>query len=74
MRLAFNILAGEILLFVVATLIVSNIVVGPVNISYAAALAPVGIEFFNFLIGTIQAFIFTLLTIVYLSLATAEEH
>jgi F0F1-type ATP synthase membrane subunit a len=34
----------------------------------------VGIEFFNFLIGTIQAFIFTLLTIVYLSLATAEEH
>jgi F-type H+-transporting ATPase subunit a len=74
MRLAFNILAGEILLFVVATLIVSNIVVGPVNVSYAAALAPVGIEFFNFLIGTIQAFIFTLLTIVYLSLATAEEH
>jgi F-type H+-transporting ATPase subunit a len=61
MRLAFNILAGEILLFVIATLITSNI-------------APIGIEFFNFLIGTIQAFVFTLLSIVYLSLATAEEH
>ncbi len=74
MRLAFNILAGEILLFVIATLITSNIVIGPVNISVAAAIAPIGIEFFNFLIGTIQAFVFTLLSIVYLSLATAEEH
>jgi len=74
MRLAFNILAGEILLFVVATLITSNIVIGPVNISYASAVAPIGIEFFNFAIGTIQAFVFTLLTIVYLSLATSEEH
>jgi F-type H+-transporting ATPase subunit a len=74
MRLAFNILAGEILLFVIATLIISNITVGPINVSYAAAVAPIGIEFFNFLIGTIQAFVFTLLTIVYLSLATSEEH
>jgi F-type H+-transporting ATPase subunit a len=74
MRLAFNILAGEILLFVVATLITSNIVIGPVNVSYVAAIAPLGVEFFNFLIGTIQAFVFTLLSIVYLSLATAEEH
>jgi len=74
MRLAFNILAGEILLFVVATLITSNIVIGPVNVSYIAAVAPLGVEFFNFLIGTIQAFVFTLLSIVYLSLATAEEH
>jgi F-type H+-transporting ATPase subunit a len=74
MRLAFNILAGEILLFVVATLIVANIVIGPVNISLAAAIAPIGIEFFNFAIGTVQAFVFTLLAIVYLSLATAEDH
>jgi hypothetical protein len=38
---------------------------------------PFGVEFFNFFIGTIQAFVFTLLTIVYLSLATQgheEEH
>jgi F-type H+-transporting ATPase subunit a len=74
MRLAFNILAGELLLFVVATIIVSNVVVGPVNISVISAVAPIGIEFFNFLIGTIQAFVFTLLSIVYLSLATADEH
>jgi F0F1-type ATP synthase membrane subunit a len=31
------------------------------------------VEFFNFFIGTIQAFVFTLLTIVYLSLATQHE-
>jgi F-type H+-transporting ATPase subunit a len=74
MRLAFNILAGELLLFVVATIIVANVKVGPVNISVLSAVAPVGIEFFNFLIGTIQAFVFTLLSIVYLSLATSEEH
>jgi len=74
MRLAFNILAGELLLFVVATIIVSNVQVGPLNISVLSSVAPIGIEFFNFLIGTIQAFVFTLLTIVYLSLATAEEH
>jgi F-type H+-transporting ATPase subunit a len=73
MRLAFNILAGELLLFVIATSIVSNVSIGPVNISVAASVAPVGIEFFNFLIGTIQAFVFTLLSIVYLSLATADE-
>jgi F-type H+-transporting ATPase subunit a len=73
MRLAFNILAGELLLFVVATIIVSNVTVGPLNISVLASVAPIGIEFFNFLIGTIQAFVFTLLSIVYLSLATAEE-
>jgi len=74
MRLAFNILAGELLLFVIATIIVSNVTVGPVNISVISAVAPIGIEFFNFLIGTIQAFVFTLLSIVYLALATAEEH
>lgn len=73
MRLAFNILAGELLLFVVATIIVSNVSVGPINISVLSAVAPIGIEFFNFLIGTIQAFVFTLLSIVYLSLATADE-
>jgi F-type H+-transporting ATPase subunit a len=74
MRLAFNILAGELLLFVIATVIISNVQVGPVNVSVLASVAPVGIEFFNFAIGTIQAFVFTLLSIVYLSLATADEH
>jgi F-type H+-transporting ATPase subunit a len=74
MRLAFNILAGDLLLFVVATIIAAHVTIGPVDLSLAATIAPFGVEFFNFFIGTIQAFVFTLLTIVYLSLATAEEH
>lgn len=74
MRLAFNILAGDLLLFVVATIIAADVTVGPLNISILAAIAPFGVEFFNFFIGTIQAFVFTLLSIVYLSLGTAEEH
>lgn len=78
MRLAFNILAGDLLLFVVATIIAADVVIGPVNLSLVATVVPFGVEFFNFFIGTIQAFVFTLLTIVYLSLATQghdeEEH
>jgi F-type H+-transporting ATPase subunit a len=70
MRLAFNILAGDLLLFVVATIIAANVRIGPVNLSAVATVVPFGVEFFNFFIGTIQAFVFTLLTIVYLSLAT----
>jgi F0F1-type ATP synthase membrane subunit a len=35
---------------------------------------PVLIQFFNFFVGTIQAFVFTLLAIVYLSLALADDH
>ncbi len=73
MRLAFNILAGDLLLFVVATIIAANVTIGPLHLSIPAAVVPFGVEFFNFFIGTIQAFVFTLLTIVYLSLATTEE-
>ncbi|MFN2459132.1 MAG: F0F1 ATP synthase subunit A [Candidatus Velthaea sp.] len=74
LRLFFNIFVGELLLFVVATIIASNVSVGPVNLSLAAAVVPFLLQFFNFFIGSLQAFVFTLLTIVYLSLATAEEH
>jgi F-type H+-transporting ATPase subunit a len=74
MRLAFNILAGDLLLFVIATIIAADVSIGPVNLSMVASVVPFGVEFFNFFIGTIQAFVFTLLTIVYLALATAEEH
>jgi F-type H+-transporting ATPase subunit a len=74
MRLAFNILAGDLLLFVIATIIAADVSIGPVNLSMIATVVPFGVEFFNFFIGTIQAFVFTLLTIVYLALATAEEH
>jgi F-type H+-transporting ATPase subunit a len=73
MRLAFNILAGDLLLFVVATIITADVVIGPVNLSLVATVVPFGVEFFNFFIGTIQAFVFTLLTIVYLSLATQHD-
>ncbi len=73
LRLFFNIFVGELLLFVVATIIASNVKVGPVNLSLGAAIVPFFLQFFNFFVGTLQAFVFTLLSIVYLSLATAEE-
>lgn len=74
LRLFFNIFVGELLLFVVATIIASDVKVGPVNLSLGAAIVPFFLQFFNFFVGTLQAFVFTLLSIVYLSLATAEEH
>ncbi|HEY0381786.1 MAG TPA: F0F1 ATP synthase subunit A [Candidatus Elarobacter sp.] len=74
LRLFFNIFVGELLLFVIATIIRSNVHVGPVNLSLGAAVVPFVLQFFNFFVGTLQAFVFTLLSIVYLSLATAEEH
>jgi F-type H+-transporting ATPase subunit a len=74
LRLFFNIFVGELLLFVIATIIRSNVNVGPVNLSLGAAVVPFLLQFFNFFVGTLQAFVFTLLSIVYLSLATAEEH
>lgn len=73
LRLFFNVFVGEILMFVVATIIISRISVGPVNISLLAAAVPFLLQFFNFFIGTLQAFVFTLLTIVYLSAAVSEE-
>ena len=48
--------------------------IGPVNLSIVVAILPFFIQFFNFFVGTIQAFLFTLLGIVYLSLAIAEDH
>ena len=74
LRLFFNIFVGELLLFVIATIIRSNVHVGPVNLSLGAAVVPFILQFFNFFVGTLQAFVFTLLSIVYLSLATADEH
>jgi F0F1-type ATP synthase membrane subunit a len=48
--------------------------IGSFNLSLAVSILPFFIQFFNFFVGTIQAFVFTLLGIVYLSLATAEDH
>jgi F-type H+-transporting ATPase subunit a len=74
LRLFFNIFVGELLIFVAVQIITSGIHIGTFDLSLAAAIMPFLIEFFNFFIGTLQAFVFTLLSIVYLSLATAEEH
>ena len=47
-------------------------------IGYASAVVPVAIPlaltFFHIFEAVLQAFIFTILSIVYLGLATAEEH
>lgn len=71
LRLFFNIFVGELLIFVVATIVASNVHIGAFNLSLAAAVIPFVLQFFNFFVGTLQAFVFTLLTIVYLSLATS---
>jgi len=74
LRLFFNIFVGELLLFVVFTVVSSDVSIGPVNLSLVAAVVPFVLQLLNFFIGSLQAFVFTLLTIVYLSLATADEH
>ena len=73
-RLFFNILVGEILLYVISQIIVSGAKIGWFDLSLAAAFTPILIQFLNFFVGSIQAFVFTLLAIVYLSMAVGEEH
>jgi len=74
LRLFFNIFIGELLLFVVVQIITAHVKIGFFNLSLAAAIGPLFIEIFNFLIGLLQAFVFALLSVVYLSLALADEH
>lgn len=74
LRLFFNIFIGELLLYVILQIVSSHVSVGSFNLSLAAAIAPFGLQIFNFLVGTLQAFVFVLLSIVYLSLALADEH
>ena len=73
-RLFFNIFVGELLFVIIASIVTAKVQVGPVNLSLVVAILPFFIQFFNFFVGTVQAFVFTLLGIVYLSLATAEDH
>jgi F-type H+-transporting ATPase subunit a len=73
-RLFFNIFVGELLFLIVASLIESKVSVGPLNLSLAVSVVPFFIQFFNFFVGTVQAFVFTLLAIVYLSLSISEQH
>jgi len=74
LRLFFNIFVGEVLLFVVSSIIISGVKIGWFDLSIGAAFVPILIQFLNFFVGTVQAFVFTLLTIVYLSMAVGEEH
>jgi len=75
LRLFFNIFIGELLLFVVVQIIAAHVNVGPVNLSLVVAiLGPFVVQIFNFLIGALQAFVFVLLSIVYLSLALGDDH
>ncbi len=73
-RLFFNIFVGELLFIIIASIITQHITIGPLNLSFAAAVFPFFIQFFNFFVGTVQAFVFTLLAIVYFSLAMGESH
>jgi F-type H+-transporting ATPase subunit a len=73
-RLFFNIFVGELLFIIIASIITAKVMIGPVNLSLAVTIVPFFIQFFNFFVGTVQAFLFTLLAIVYLSLAVADEH
>jgi len=73
-RLFFNIFVGELLYVIIASIVDAKVKVGFFNLSIAAAIVPFFVQFFNFFVGTIQAFVFTLLGIVYLSLATADDH
>jgi F-type H+-transporting ATPase subunit a len=73
-RLFFNIFVGELLFIIIASIVTAHVMVGPVNLSLAVTVIPFFIQFFNFFVGTVQAFVFTLLAIVYLSLATASDH
>jgi len=73
-RLFFNIFVGELLFIIITSIIVARISIGFFNLSLGVTVVPILIQFFNFFVGTIQAFVFTLLAIVYLSLALADDH
>ena len=73
-RLFFNIFVGELLFVIVTSIILAHISIGFFNLSLGVTIVPILIQFFNFFVGTIQAFVFTLLAIVYMSLALADEH
>ena len=73
-RLFFNIFVGGLLYIIIASITTAKVQIGAFNLSIAVSILPFFIQFFNFFVGTVQAFVFTLLGIVYLSLAVADEH
>lgn len=73
-RLFFNIFVGELLFIIVASVVIAHVKIGWFDLSLSMTFVPFLIQLFNFFVGTVQAFVFTLLAIVYMSLAIAEEH
>jgi F-type H+-transporting ATPase subunit a len=73
-RLFFNIFVGELLFIIISSIVVAKVKVGSFDLSLAVTVVPFFIQFFNLFVGTVQAFVFTLLGIVYLSLAMGEDH
>lgn len=64
LRLFGNIFAGEVLLTVIASLIAG----------YGAFFIPLPFMILELLVGVIQAMVFSILTLVYLTIATTEVH
>jgi F-type H+-transporting ATPase subunit a len=73
-RLFFNIFVGELLFIIVASVVSAHVKIGFFDLSLAVTVVPFLIQFFNLFVGTVQAFVFTLLGIVYLSLSIPEHH
>jgi F-type H+-transporting ATPase subunit a len=73
-RLFFNVFVGELLFIIIGSIVMARVKIGSFDLSLAVTVIPFFIQFFNFFVGTVQAFVFTLLAIVYLSLATADDH
>jgi F-type H+-transporting ATPase subunit a len=69
MRLFGNLYAGEMIFILIATMYSAGLVIGSLG-----ALLQVGWAIFHILIITLQAFIFMVLTIVYLDMAHQEHH
>lgn len=75
-RLFANLFAGHMLLAVFALGAAYLFTVGNFSVIFSpvAALAAVGMTFFEVLVAGLQAYVFTMLTAVYISSALAEEH
>jgi len=58
-RLFFNIFVGELLFIIIASIVTAKVSIGAFNLSLAVSVLPFFIQFFNFFVGTVQAFVFT---------------
>jgi F-type H+-transporting ATPase subunit a len=75
-RLFANLFAGHMLLAVFALGAAYLFTVGNFSVIFSpvSALAAIGMTFFEVLVAGLQAYVFTMLTSVYISSALAEEH